>query len=65
MIKVVCMNCNTELKKDYIALNKKLLGHYIIKFMCINCLAEYIDCTVDDLLAKIEEFREQGCALFK
>ena len=65
MIKVVCMNCNNKLKKDYIALNKKLLGRHIIKFMCIDCLAEYIDCTVDDLLVKIEEFKEQGCVLFK
>ena len=65
MTKVICMNCDATLKKDHIALSKKLLGRHIIKFMCLNCLAEYIDCTVEDLLVKIEEFREQGCSLFK
>ena len=65
MLKIICMTCSTQLRKDHIALNKKLLGRNIIKFMCLECLAKYIDCTVDDLLIKIEEFKEQGCSLFK
>lgn len=60
-----CKFCAKQLEKDEIALSKKLLGRNIEKCMCITCLAEYIDCTEDDLLVKIEEFREQGCALFK
>jgi hypothetical protein len=32
--------------------------------MCIVCLAEYLDVPEDDLLAKIEEFKAQGCKLF-
>lgn len=30
----------------------------------IDCLAEYLDCTVQELLDKIEEFKEEGCKLF-
>ncbi len=62
---VICYLCNSELKKDYVALNHKLLGRNINKYMCLSCLGDYLDCTVDDLLVKIEEFKEQGCALFK
>ena len=59
-----CEFCDNELDKDEIALNKKLLGRSIKKFMCIICLADYINCSEEDLLVKIEEFREQGCGLF-
>ena len=59
-----CRYCNKKLIKDEIALCKKLLGRNINKFMCISCLADCINCTVDDLKIKIEEFKNQGCALF-
>ena len=35
------------------------------EFFCIDCLADYLGCTVDELLEKIEEFKEEGCTLFK
>ena len=28
-------------------------------------LADFLGCTVDDLLDKIEEFKDEGCTLFK
>ena len=60
-----CLACGVKpLDKDTIAINKKLLGKNIKKFYCINCLAEYLGCTVEDLLEKIEEFKEEGCSLF-
>jgi len=30
----------------------------------MECLADYLGCTVDELLDKIEEFKEEGCTLF-
>lgn len=60
-----CQFCNKELEKDEIALCKKLLGKDIKGFMCIDCFADYLNCTVDDLRVKVEEFREHGCTLFK
>jgi biotin operon repressor len=59
-----CMDCQASIEKDEIALSKKLLGRQIENFLCINCLAEYLNCTTDDLRIKIDEFREQGCSLF-
>jgi transcription elongation factor Elf1 len=61
-----CVSCAQQnLSKDTIGINKKLLGKDIKNFYCMNCLAEFLDCTVEDLLDKIEEFKEEGCTLFK
>lgn len=60
-----CIACGYKpLDKNTIAINKKLLGKNIKNFYCMNCLAEFLGCTVDDLLEKIEEFKEEGCSLF-
>lgn len=61
----LCANCTSFLKKDHVALNQKLLGRNINQYLCLECLAEYLNSSVDDLLVKIEEFKEQGCVLFK
>lgn len=65
MKKNFCFQCDILLEKDHVALNKKLLGRKVEKFLCIDCLADYLVCTKDDLLVKIEELKEQGCGLFK
>lgn len=65
-MKVNCVSCFKEnLNKDTIALNKKLLGKNIEKFYCMDCLANFLNVTVEELFDKIEEFKEEGCELFK
>lgn len=65
-LNIKCVSCFKEnLNKDAIALNKKLLGKDIERFYCLNCLAEYLNTTVEELMDKIEEFKEEGCTLFK
>jgi len=60
-----CYVCGKEtLSKNEIGLNKKLLGRNIVKFFCINCLSNDLEITSEELLAKIEEFKAQGCKLF-
>ena len=60
-----CVMCDKhDLEKDTIGINKKLLGLDIQNFYCMDCLAEYLECSVDELLDKIEEFKEEGCTLF-
>ena len=62
---IECVICGKiHLDKDTIGINKKLLGTSIENFYCMNCLAEHSECTVDELLDKIEEFKEEGCTLF-
>lgn len=60
-----CIACGkSDLDKDTIGINKKLIGEKIKKFYCMDCLADYLGCSVQDILDKIEEFKEEGCNLF-
>ena len=61
-----CFMCGKQdLTVNEIGLCKKFLGREIKKFMCINCLGDFLEVSTDDLLQKIEEFKGQGCVLFK
>ena len=51
--------------KNTLGINKKLLGAEIENYYCLDCLASYLDVTVEELLDKIEEFKEEGCKLFE
>lgn len=61
----ICVSCGKKpLTKDEVGINKKLLGENIEKLYCIDCLAEYLEATVQDLRDKIDEFKAEGCKLF-
>ena len=63
--KIDCFACGQQaLSKNEIGLNKKLLGRKVKSFYCLVCLADYLDISTNELLAKVEEFKEQGCGLF-
>ena len=64
MKKTICCDCGKALKKDEVALSRKLIDADTEDFYCLDCMAEYIGCTVEDLTEKIVEFKEQGCTLF-
>ena len=59
-----CLECGKKLNRNETALSQKILGKNIDKFYCIDCLAEYLDCSRDDLEIKIQEFKEHGCTSF-
>lgn len=59
-----CYLCEITLSKNEIGLNKKMHGKKATRFYCINCLANYLEVTVEELHEKIEEFKLQGCTLF-
>lgn len=60
-----CIACGKKnLDKDTIGINKKLLGEDGKNFYCMDRLADYLGCDVQDILDKIEEFKEEGCKLF-
>ena len=60
-----CKLCGRVLEKDWTALHRKLLNPDAREFFCIFCLADTFGCEVEDLKVKIEEFKEEGCILFK
>ena len=60
-----CYACGAvNIAHNDVGLNKKLLGEGVERFMCIDCLASYLEATVDDLRDKVEEFKAEGCKLF-
>jgi len=59
-----CVNCGEYLSKDEVAVSKKMLGRYLTEFFCIDCLANILECDLNDLEIKVLEFKEQGCTLF-
>lgn len=66
MKNAACKSCYKEsLTKDEVGISKKLLGEGDDDALCLDCLAAYLDCSVDDLLDKIEEFKDEGCVLFQ
>lgn len=61
-----CYVCGkTSLSRDEIGLVKKLIDKKAKQFYCLTCLADYFEVTEEELLAKVEQFKEEGCTLFK
>jgi hypothetical protein len=60
-----CYCCGkAELEKLEVGLSKKFFGKATKGYYCLPCLAEYLGTTEDDLLEKVEYFKDQGCTLF-
>lgn len=61
-----CAKCGTTpLLPDEIAATKKFLGRQVYSFLCIHCLAKTLDTTEDELRIRINEFKREGCKLFR
>ena len=60
-----CMICSSLVEKDAIGLYKKIIEKKAKKFMCLECLANHLDTTTDDLLEKVADFKTAGCKLFE
>jgi uncharacterized protein YlaI len=61
-----CFICGKEeLTPNEVGLNKKLISQDIMKYHCLDCLAEYLEIPTDDLLERVQEFKDSGCPLFE
>lgn len=61
-----CYVCGkSPLSKDEIGITKKLIDKNAKELFCLACLAEHLEVTEEELLDKIEEFKDEGCTLFK
>ena len=66
MKKTDCFVCGKQsLSRNEIGINKKLIGADIAQLYCLNCLASYLDVSVEELQDKIDEFKREGCKLFR
>ena len=65
-MKSECSVCGkTPLTKEEVGLTKKIIDRKAKSFYCLDCLAEYLEVTTEELLAKVEEFKNEGCSLFQ
>ena len=61
-----CYVCGkSPLSKDEIGITKKLIDKKATNFYFLTCLAEDFEVDEEELIAKIEEFKNEGCTLFK
>ncbi len=61
-----CRYCDAELDRDRVGLNKKIFPRAAEKgfFLCLTCMASGLECTVEDLEERIQEYKNSGCSLF-
>lgn len=60
---IACAACGKKtLDKDEIAATKKFLGKGQV--YCLNCLAEITGFDVDELKARIQQLKDEGCRFF-
>lgn len=61
----LCRQCQKQVTRDEIGLNKKFINRGIDRYFCMDCLARHLDVSTRLLEMKIKQFREMGCTLFK
>lgn len=62
----ICYVCGkSPLSKDEVGITRKLINKNAKELFCLSCLAEHLEVTEEELLDKIEEFKDEGCILFK
>ncbi len=59
-----CKKCGKTLSYNEIGIHKKMLGRGAVEYFCYDCLAEYLEVTVDQLKESIKVYKAQGCLLF-
>ncbi len=64
MKKNFCLICGKPLTRNEIGITRKLIDESAKDFYCLSCLAGILDVTEDDLKAKIEDFKQEGCKMF-
>lgn len=64
--RVNCYICGkANLTRNEIGLNKKLMGRDVKNLHCLQCLADYLELSVDELEERVQEFKDAGCVLFE
>lgn len=59
-----CMQCTRRVSRDEIAMTRKLINRGASQFLCMPCLAERFDATLQELEERLQYFKEMGCTLF-
>lgn len=62
--KKICFNCGKPVVKDVIALHRKLFSYNVDRFFCLPCLAEYLECSEDELKKINKRIKRAGMCVF-
>ena len=57
-------HCGSPLQLDVLSLNRKLLGEHSQKQYCLACMADLFECAAEDVVNKLDAFKQEGCRLF-
>ena len=57
--------CGSPLQLDVLSLNRKLLGDASSKRYCLACMADLFECAIEDVVSKLDAFKQEGCRLFQ
>ena len=60
----ICAKCGHEVSNDEIGMTKKMINRGTSTYLCFDCLSDYFEIPKENLLAKLEQFRADGCTLF-
>ena len=60
-----CVVCGESVEKVSKALCQKLFDRKTKKILCLQCLSNELEVDESELLEKAEEFKSEGCPLFK
>ena len=60
-----CMKCGRDVTRDEKGLSKKFINRGTQKYFCMTCLAQHLNVSESLLKAKIKQFKDMGCTLFK
>lgn len=59
-----CMTCGRPVSRDEMAMTRKLINRGAVQFLCIPCLARRFDASVQELMDRMQDFKDMGCTLF-
>jgi len=60
-----CLDCHVPLRKDEIAITRRMIGRGVTQYLCIKCLALRLQISPDAIKEKIKDYKALGCVLFR
>ena len=59
-----CIVCCRPVTSDEMAMTRKLINRGAPQFLCLPCLARRFDAAEEELLERMQAFKDMGCTLF-
>ena len=60
----ICIQCRRPVTRDEMAMTRKLINRGTTTWLCLSCLAQRFDATLQELTERMQAFKDMGCTLF-